>query len=179
MKIYSASFEHADAIAALHALSWSQTYNDVMTPTYLHTVVPIERQSVWRQRLIAPKENQVVLIAEQDGALIGFACAFIGEHANWGSYLDNLHVSASHQGQGVGAGLLNEIASFCAQQCPQRGFYLLVNQSNLRAQRFYLSLGAENAGADIWDAPDGSQIPTYRFAWSSLDLWPVSRPTLR
>jgi hypothetical protein len=33
------------------------------------------------------------------------------------------------------------------------------------AQRFYQALGADRAGEDAWSAPDGSQIPEFRYAW--------------
>ena len=165
MKIKRASFNQIEEIAALHTASWRNTYGGMLSESYLLNAVPAERLSIWRQRLASPKENQLVLVAEEDEFVVGFACVFIGEHAQWGSYLDNLHVSQAHQGRGVGRSLLAKISSKCELRCPGRGLYLSVNQANQRAQQFYLSLGAHNAQAAVWNAPDGSQVPTFRFAW--------------
>jgi ribosomal protein S18 acetylase RimI-like enzyme len=167
MNIRPATAEHADAIADLHASSWSITYNDVLSQDYLQNVVPSERLSVWRERLKNPRENQFVLVAEDNGFVIGFACAFVMEHLEWGSYLENLHVRQSHHGRGIGAKLLIEVAAICEQKCAGKGLYLSVNQANQNAQKFYLKLGAENTQVSVWDAPDGSHVPTFRFVWKT------------
>lgn len=177
MNIRFANAEHAAAIAALHAASWSATYGNVLSPTYLRDVVPVERQTIWRERFANPKANQFILIAEENSVVLGFACAFAGEHPQWGSYVDNLHVTQSHQGRGLGASLLMEGAAICEQRYPGQGLYLSVNQANRRAQQFYLALGAHNAAAEIWNAPDGSQVPTFRFVWESAAALATKRRT--
>lgn len=168
MNIRLAKTEDFSSIAQLHALSWSVTYSNVLRPDYLREIVPLERQSVWRERLANPKENQIVLVAEENENIVGFACVYINEHAEWGSYLDNLHVSPSHQGQGIGANLIAEVACHCEERHSKKGLYLSVNQANQRAQKFYLSLGAQNAQPSVWNAPDGSVVPTFRFVWNSV-----------
>lgn len=165
MTIHFATSAHAAPIAALHAASWAATYSDVLTPVYLANVVPDERLAIWQDRFAAPKPNQFTLVALEGGEVVGFACAFVGEHAAWGSYLDNLHVKQSHLGRCIGKSLLLQVAAICEQKAPGRGLYLSVNQSNLRAQQFYLALGAQNAQTAVWHAPDGTLVPTYRFAW--------------
>lgn len=167
MNILPATSEHADAIAELHASSWSITYNDVLSQDYLQNIVPSERLSVWRERFKNPRKNQFVLIAVDNGFVVGFACVFVMEHLEWGSYLENLHVRQSHHGRGIGAKLLIEVATVCEQKCAGKGLYLSVNQANQNAQKFYLKLGAENAQVSMWDAPDGSHVPTFRFAWKT------------
>lgn len=168
MYIRFATIEDVSAISALHASSWSSTYNTVLSPDYLRHKVPAERRTVWQERLATPKKNQIVLVAEEARDVIGFACVFVAEHAEWGSYLDNLHISQLHQGQGAGKKLLQCVAHLCAQGSLAQGLYLSVNQANHRAQKFYLSLGAYNRQSSIWSAPDGSQVPTYLFAWDSV-----------
>ncbi len=167
MNIDFASSEHAEQIAALHAASWAATYSDVLSPYYLERVVPTERLAIWQERFENPKANQFALVALEAGVVVAFACAFVGEHSDWGSYLDNLHVKPSHQGRGIGSSLLLQIAAICEQRCSGQGLYLSVNQSNLRAQKFYLALGAQNSQAAVWNAPDGTSVPTFRFSWAS------------
>lgn len=167
MNIDFASSEHAEQIAALHAASWAATYSDVLSPYYLEHVAPTERLAIWQERFEKPKVNQFALVAIEAGGVVAFACAFVGEHSDWGSYLDNLHVKPSHQGRGVGSSLLLQVASICEQRCSDQGLYLSVNQSNLRAQKFYVALGAQNSQAATWNAPDGTSVPTFRFSWAS------------
>jgi ribosomal protein S18 acetylase RimI-like enzyme len=122
---------------------------------------------VWAERLRAPEANQFVVVAEVSGCTAGFACVFAENHAGWGSYLENLHVSTTFQGRGIGSALLGEVARWCESRRAGGGLYLSVNQDNCRAQRFYLRHGARNAEPGVWSAPDGSSIPTFWFTWSS------------
>ena len=171
MIIRKACFTDAESIAEIHADSWRKTYQRALTERYLFDIVPGERSEVWKDRLDNPKPNQHVLVAESDNDLIGFVCAYAGEHGKWGSYLDNLHIGTRHQSKGIGKRLLIEAARWCAQQEPGSGMCLLVNQDNLRAQHFYQGLGAHNAQEGVWDAPDGSRVPTYWYVWDSLTVF--------
>jgi len=176
MQVRPARAEDASAIAALHAASWSRTYADVLDPVYLRERVPAERGALWQQRFASPKTSQRVFVAEDAGEVIGFACVFLAEHEARGSYLDNLHVASGHQGRHVGVALMAAVAAACEHECPGRGLYLSVNQSNRRAQGFYTALGAVNTEAGVWHAPDGSVVPTFRFAWPAAALLLLTRP---
>ncbi|MBB5190136.1 ribosomal protein S18 acetylase RimI-like enzyme [Silvimonas terrae] len=165
MDILPASFAHASQIAQLHWASWAATYGDVLTPDYLAHTAPAERQRIWAERLAAPAADQVVLVAEHAGEVAGFSCLYLARHEEWGSYLDNLHVAARWQGQAIGQRLLRAAAQVCEVRYPGLGLYLLVNQTNERAQRFYQANGAHNAQDSVWHAPDGSTVPTFIFRW--------------
>ena len=169
MNIRYATPVDAKGIAALHTLSWRLTYKDALNEEYLQNIVPNERESIWEQRFSEPKENQCVVVAEFKSELVGFACAYALEHEAWGSYLDNLHVSESYQGSGIGQALLLKVAQWCNQHTPDAGMYLLVNQDNLNAQKFYVRGGARNIQSSVWNAPDGSVVPTYIYAWDSVE----------
>ncbi|HSC81832.1 MAG TPA: GNAT family N-acetyltransferase [Chitinolyticbacter sp.] len=137
----------------------------MLSAEYLQDVAPSERQALWRRRLAEPQARQRVLVAEHDGKMAGFACCNVAEHADWGSYLNNLHVAAAHQRRGLGRRLLRSVAQLCEQASPGLGLYLLVNQANSQAQRFYSALGAQNEQASVWHAPNGSVVPTFVFRW--------------
>lgn len=170
MKIRQAAPADAVSIAEIHTDSWRKTYVAVLSADYLAQNVPSERKQLWEERLSSPKGNQRVIVAEIQEVVVGFACVFAKHHGSWGSYLDNLHVGAKYQGKGVGQALLGEVAKWCESRNPGTGLYLSVNQDNIRAQRFYLDRGAHNAEPGIWNAPDGSKVPTYWFAWGSVGL---------
>lgn len=169
MKLRLATSSDAKAIAALHATNWQTTYRDALSAEYLQRTVLADRETVWAERFASPKENQCVLLAEDPSGVIGFTCAYAAEHAEWGSYLDNLHVRQSSQRQGIGKALLINMAQWCNIHAPECGLYLSVNQDNHHAQQFYLGLGARNADSWIWHAPDGSAVPAYWFLWESVE----------
>lgn len=167
MNFRHATLADAESIAELHAASWRSTYAAVLSAAYL-TQAPSERRQLWVERLTSPKVNQFVVVAEVHDCIVGFACAFADNHDAWGAYLENLHVSAAHQGKGIGRALLAEVAQWCESLSPGRGLYLSVNQDNRRAQHFYLRLGARNAESGVWSAPDGSKVPTFWLTWPSV-----------
>lgn len=169
MKIRAATAGDAQSIADIHTASWRNTYHNALTAQYLADVVPQERSAVWVSRLDAAKASQYVAVAEQDDKIIGFACVYAGENPQWGSYLDNLHVHKAYQSKGIGKSLLIEVSRWCHRQEPTKGMCLLVNQDNVKAQEFYKSLGARNAQEGVWNAPDGSTVPTYLFVWDKMD----------
>jgi len=168
MKIREARYSDAEAIAELHTNSWRNTYKNALNADYLKNIVPSERKSVWLQRLLEPKTNQCVMVAEKKGEITGFSCAFSDENTDLGSYFDNLHVNSLNQGNGTGTILLIKAAQYCFRQAPNSGMYLLVNQDNIKAQQFYETCGARNLKAGVWNAPDGSNVPTYILYWDTL-----------
>ena len=167
MNLRHANLADAESIAELHAASWRSTYAAALDAAYLTKVAPSERRQVWTERLESPKSNQFVLVAEIQDSIAGFACAFANHHKAWGSYLENLHVSPAWQGKGIGRALLVQAAQCCDSQSPGVGLYLSVNQDNRQAQGFYLHLGASNSEPGVWNAPEGSKVPTFWFTWSS------------
>jgi ribosomal protein S18 acetylase RimI-like enzyme len=163
-------------IAELHAISWKTAYKGALSDEYLANHVATDRRAVWTERLQRPPRHQRVVVSLAGDTLLGFACAFVGEDSRWGSLLDNIHVAQAARRKGVGAMLLAEIAKRCFESRPDAGLYLWVLQTNAGAQRFYEALGAGRAGEGIWSAPDGSQIPEFRYAWPAGQLPTMARP---
>ena len=169
MKLEKANILDAKAIAKIHTESWRNTYNKVLSEKYLKDTVPNERREIWEDRLSNPKPNQNVIVAKHEGQIVGFVCAYLNDNPKWGSYLDNLHVIKDYRARGIGKSLFMEIASWCFSRKPNNGLCLLVNQDNKKAQGFYIRLGARNAEKGVWNAPDGSVVPTYWFVWENLE----------
>jgi ribosomal protein S18 acetylase RimI-like enzyme len=154
-------------IAELHAASWRSAYKTALSERYLAGDIVADRSALWKNRLSSPRNNQYVVVAENDRELVGFACAFIDDSEDWGSLLDNLHVKQDEQRAGLGTRLLRAVAAQCHLIARDSGLFLWVLQDNVNAQRFYLRHGASNVGSDIWDAPGGTRAPLFRFAWSA------------
>ena len=164
------------AIAELHAASWRFAYRGALSDDYLAGDIVSDRNRLWNARLSEPPADQYVAVAERDGVLAGFACAYFGDDKAWGSLLDNLHVRQDTHRNGLGTALLQDIAAQCCARAGTAGLYLWVLQDNMRAQRFYAHHGARNVGADIWDAPGGTRVPRFRFAWLAAQLPGMASP---
>ncbi|NOK60163.1 MAG: GNAT family N-acetyltransferase [Chloroflexi bacterium AL-W] len=82
MNIRTATMEDAEAIALLHAESWRSAYRGMFKEEFLDRYVVEDRKDIWHQRFAAPQNNQIVLVAEEDPELCGFACAFGNEDKN-------------------------------------------------------------------------------------------------
>lgn len=170
VRLRAACRDDAEAIAALHAASWRATYRGAFRDDYLDGDVLAERRVVWRERLGAPASHQHVVVAVDGDAVVGFACAYGADDARFGTQLDNLHVRGDRQGEGIGARLVAAVAAWSAARHPDAGLYLFVVETNADARRFYARLGAADAGGEVWQAPDGSAVPTRRCVWPSTAL---------
>ena len=110
------------------------------------------------------------LLAEEDGELLGFVHVVFDDDQTWGSLVDNLHVTATHQRGGIGTRLLSEAASIVAGR-GHGGLYLWVLEQNTPAQAFYAARGGRCVGRDRVNPPGG--IPrrlngspaALRYAW--------------
>ena len=167
MTLRIARASDADSIALLHADSWRRTYRGMLRDEFLDRDVVADRRRVWTDRLRASRADQLVVVAEEQGGLLGFICAYGNDDLEWGSLIDNLHVAGGHQGRGIGTRLLAAAGSWLAADYPRLGVYLWVMEANAAARRFYERLGATNAGTvDRPNAGGGSAL-NCRYVWPS------------
>lgn len=114
----------------------------------LHEVVADE--DLLRESLFGASPAAEVLIAEWDGAPVGFALYFFTYStflARRGLYLEDLYVTPKMRGHGVGTALLSRLARVALdQQCGR--FEWSVLDWNEPAIAFYRKLGA--VGMDDW-----------------------------
>lgn len=173
MEFRHATPEDAPQIAALHALSWQNTYRGILSDEYLDSGVEPERLEVWQQRLAVPAEKQWIWLAVEGSKLHGFVCV-LGDHDPvWGSLIDNLHVHPDLKGQGLGARLMRESAAWIKENCAMKRFYLWVYEENAPARKFYEKLGGVYRGSEIHENPGGGQAMAACYAWASFGelLW--------
>jgi ribosomal protein S18 acetylase RimI-like enzyme len=170
MQIRNALPSDAAAIANLHALNWRLGYRGMLSDDYLDHEVLAERMAVWQERMQADDAEQYVVVAEEDGRLLGFACAYGDADAEWGSYLDNLHVDPDFKGRNIGVKLMAEVAAWCRNTHPGRGLFLWVLEENRQARRFYDRMGGVKADEEMWSPPGGGNVPTLRYVWRDVDI---------
>jgi GNAT superfamily N-acetyltransferase len=115
-------------------------------------------EQVW-EAMIAD-ERRVVLVAEQDGWVVGIADLVVVTSLLDGAVphglLDNMVVDAAHRGQGVGTALIGAVRS-AAQEAGCCLIELLSSKERGRAHAFYRSAGfaaaAEGFRADLAATP--------------------------
>ena len=158
--------QDVEAIAALHADSWRSHYRGAYSDSFLDNDVAADRLTVWTERLNrADRSNECTIIAECDGAILGFAHTILNAEPRWGALLDNLHVRYDAKGSGVGTRLMAETARAVLERTPSSGLYLWVLEGNTAAQAFYQARGGECVGAKTSEAPGGGTIVAFRYVW--------------
>ena len=163
--------EDAAAIAALHADSWRRHYRGAYSDAYLDGDVVADRLAVWSERLAEPSEAFVTIVAEQDGALVGFAHTVLDEDDEWGALLDNLHVTHTLQRSGIGVRLVVATAAEVVRRRPGSGLHLWVLEQNTQAQKFYESLGGQRVEGRLVNPPGGDPArlagapECFRYVW--------------
>ncbi|GAB2651162.1 GNAT family N-acetyltransferase [Vibrio panuliri] len=167
MEIKVAEYKDYERIAHLHAQSWKTYYQGILGERYLTEEVIDDRLVIWQTRLINPPFNQHVLIAEENGELCGFICAFGNHDFEKGTIIDALHVNSDNRGGGVGKALILEMAKWIEQFFADSGVYLEVMADNAQAIGFYERIGGTNALARLWDAPCGNQVKELVYTWQS------------
>ena len=167
----------AEAIAALHAKSWREHYRGAFTDAYLDGDLPGERLRVWRGRLAEARDDQLVLLATEDAALVGFVCVHAARDADWGSFVDNLHVASAQKRRGIGATLMRSAGAWlCARGHGALGVHLLVLEENASARRFYERLGARNAETREMETHGGAWVRSCRYVWARAEQLAAAAP---
>jgi GNAT superfamily N-acetyltransferase len=107
-----------------------------------HEVVATEQDI--REQLFGPAPKAESLIAEQDGAPIGF-CLFFYNFSTFlarpGLYIEDLYVRPEYRGQGIGTGFLREVVRLAKERKCGRVEWSALDW-NKPAIDFYKKMGA-------------------------------------
>ncbi|VVE03243.1 N-acetyltransferase [Pandoraea iniqua] len=165
-RILCATQSDVDAIAALHAHSWQATYSHALPDGPLLAHLAREHASLWRERLTRADDPALRIwkaCPDLDGGpLAGFICALSGAD---GILVDNLHVAAPWQGQGIGQALFGRVRAWSNALDPTAPLYLWVLAQNTRARRFYEQLGGAAGPVHPIAVSPGIEVPALRYLW--------------
>jgi GNAT superfamily N-acetyltransferase len=166
-----ATYSDRLAIATLHAESWRHTYRGSYRDEFLDGPVFEDRRAVWEKRLAEPPANQYVIVAEEQGDMVGFASVYGRDDPQWGTRLSNIHVRPALHRHGIGTALVAEVVAWCRVHYADCGLWLWVVGQNHLARRFYEQLGALDSGAELRPPNAGSNEPRelHRYSWATLD----------
>jgi ribosomal protein S18 acetylase RimI-like enzyme len=165
MILRPATVDDVDAIAGLHADSWRRNYRGALADAYLDGDVVTDRLAVWSERLAQPQPTDRTVVADDAGALVGFAYTILDDDPTWGALLDNLHVQHGLKGTGLGTRLMAATAAAVVEHDPQQGLYLWVLVQNTAAQAFYDTRGGQRGDPASFEPPGGGTTVCLRYAW--------------
>lgn len=155
----------AGAIADLHTAGWRDTYRNVMSSDFLDNHAQQERLTHWQSAMSQPDGEKGVFVAEKDGKVEGFICVRLRHDAQWGTYVDSLHVSSALRGQGAGKLLLRRAAEWIDGVDTESPLYLWVFEDNVRATAFYQKLGGVIAEKTVSEMSSSDNAPVFRISW--------------
>jgi GNAT superfamily N-acetyltransferase len=154
------------AMAALHVRAWRATYTGLLPPSFLAGLKIEDREAMWRRSVtephLAPAER-VILVAELDGTLVGFAAAghARGDDEHGLGELYSLNVDPRAWGQGAGRALLAAASAWLDAR--YTASILWVVEQNARARAVYERAGWSVDGATKIEIYDGVSVNNCRY----------------
>lgn len=159
-----------ETIANLHALSWQNSYRGMLSDDYLDNHVLADRIQVWTQKINEPPAHQIILLKEIGTTVVGFVCAYGSSTDEFGTFIDNLHVSPSFKGKGIGRELMRTVSDWSLQEFNQPKLYLKVLEDNHAARFFYEKVGGVKQASFSDEMPGGSLVPVWRYVWDKFEF---------
>ena len=132
--------EDVEQVGLLHSRSRRAAYAGLVPAAALAAVTPEAQVEVWRWRVT--RHGTSVFVAEDEGALVGFASLLVTPE---GCELDAIHVDPDAQRAGVGSALLHAAVEHARSRGIDR-LHLDVIGENEPAQAFYRRAGWELTG---------------------------------
>ncbi len=121
----------------MHVRTWQAAYEHVFGTERLAAIDLPARAERWRQRLAGPERHDTVLVAEDEGSVVGFASCGESRDATGEGELYAIYALPGAWGSGAGSMLM---AATLAALRKGGGFAtatLWVLEDNPRARRFY------------------------------------------
>jgi ribosomal protein S18 acetylase RimI-like enzyme len=157
-------------IAELHAASWRVAYRRILPDAFLDGALIEDRRAHWSEVTDRMASSDRLLIAESEGALLGFVAAWTSEalgcESGFDLYIDNLHVRPELRGQNLGEHLMRMLAGSLVDTGEVRA-YLWLLDGNEPAHRFYLRLGGRD-GEHRLAAMAGTTVSETRIIWDDF-----------
>jgi len=143
--IRTATLADVDALGSVHVRSWQETYRGLLPDALIASYTTASRAALWRRVIeAAPAGESRAVLAERDGAIIGFGAlapqrdAALAEQG-YVHEITALYLLREHQGQGIGRALVTALARWAGEH--GGGLALLVLAGNDQASGFYTRLG--------------------------------------
>jgi GNAT superfamily N-acetyltransferase len=156
--------EDAEAIAHVHTRSWQVGYAHAFPAEALAGISVERRREAMAQWITSGRPRSAVLVAETEGAVVGFASVGPARDSDSGSAgeLYAIYVEPASWGAGIG----RELIAAAEERLRAAGFLeatLWVLDDNPRARRFYEAAGWALDGAAKQDVHLGVEVTELRY----------------
>ena len=151
-------------IAKIHTDSIKQTYIGILDQEYLDSLSYEEYHQTWKSEW--KRIDKEIIIAVEDGEVIGFSMVLFSSDKKGCGYLLRLHVKKAMQGRGIGKKLLSASAG-CLWNMGIYSMQIGVIGGNDRAEAVYRSLGAKYIRSYVNDSGN-MKVQHKRFIWYDI-----------
>jgi GNAT superfamily N-acetyltransferase len=172
MRIRPATQDDAPGLARIQVDSYRTAYAGILPADYLAQFSYEEQEQDWRT-LLATEPETVLLVAEEDASLAGYALGARLENQSYDCELVALHVRRDQQGQGIGRSLIGAIAwQYAAQGC--RSLVLWTLEANRPARELYERLGGQLVDRQQFELDEKTAFMEIAYVWSPMSNLLVS-----
>jgi ribosomal protein S18 acetylase RimI-like enzyme len=169
MMVRAATVDDAPALGRVHVRAWQAAYRGQMPDEYLDGLSETERAAGWERGLSRSRERDPVLVAEEDGEVVGFVA--IGPNRDGDADGDAtgtgevyaVNVDPDRWGQGAGRALL-DAACHGLRGLGFARAVLWVLPDNARARRFYEAAGWRSDGVGRTQEVLGVHVDEVRYS---------------
>ena len=143
VRVRAATPDDVDGIARVHVEAWRETYRDLVPADLLAGLSVADRAATWRRAFERPDPRSVLLVAEEGGAVAGFARAGPTRDALLATDAEiyAIYLLDRVKRRGVGRRLMAAVlAHLAGAGLASAGLWVL--RDNAPARRFYEALGA-------------------------------------
>jgi ribosomal protein S18 acetylase RimI-like enzyme len=162
VSVRPATVADTPAMGRLVVRAWQAAYRGHMPDDYLDGLRAEDRAAYWDGVLRGEARRGVVLVAERDGEVVGFAAAGPSPDPEGAGELFAINVDPGHWGTGAGRALL-EAAQAELERMGFAELVLWVVPGNARARRFYERAGWAADGTERSAEVFGVTVPEVRY----------------
>ena len=142
VELRAATSTHSAVVAAFHHAVWQASFRELAPLDVQERLDHAHRLTKWTKALSQPRQDQLVLLAEQAGKVVGMGAASAPSSSALGDRgeIFAVYVDPLCQGKGFGTRLMSALAQHL-RDCGYKGAALAVVAGNDAALSFYQSLG--------------------------------------
>jgi GNAT superfamily N-acetyltransferase len=167
-RLRRANSADAAGIARVRVEGWRTTYRGIVPDAYLAAMRIEDSEAQWQRVLGAPPNRTTTMVAEEAGAVIGFASALMLPAPRFGldAELTAIYLAADRRRMGLGRRLVGSLAR-AQQALGATGFLTWVIAQNRGARTFCERFGAELLVEQPFEW-DGLHLVEAGYGWRDL-----------
>lgn len=166
--IRKASYEDAEAIAAIHFQTWKSTYTELIDEQDITNMTYENRKTLWETILRMPRREQVIFVIEVDEKVVGFISGGPErtKKFDYDCAIYDIYILEAYQKHGLGAKLLKSFA-LKMKEIGYNSILVWVLTQN-PSSRFYERYEAQPIGEVATTIGEGSYQET-AYGWKDIN----------